>query len=469
MALKRAFNKIGSIDIEKNTMKYRIPLKELSLEDPESLEKEIKRKLKEVPDNNIFLLPYSIDTVNQYMLLFYDLTNFSSIDSLQQMDLKEKIPYFQSMVNLGKVEQDDGLKLLWDPHNFVVDTYEKNIKVILFETESLKIYEDEVNTLKAIKEAIIKSMTNLKVVLSMPKRHNFIQPNAQNYQFVENVYGIESLDDLAIYLESVSLDIEQASASLNQNDEEMSVDTSTKQKKKKPKKSKAKRKQRRPPKIKENRPGKKKVKKVNKEVILAGIVAGIAIVLFGLSNALEGTSEGNEDKVVEEVQSTSEFFNGSQTDPSTLVQAYRKAYDNRYSEAYTLLESIPKKEFSDQDIPLLLKVYDKTENMSELIDVVPSLATEAITYYIANDSLNQIKDLNEKMETENPYIIFETAMLEQEYELALSVKDQIDLNGRKESQIVEAYLNLQKGEDARDFAEKVGNPDLIKRVEEYIN
>lgn len=43
------------------------------------------------------------------------------------------------------------------------------------------------------------------------------------------------------------------------------------------------------------------------------------------------------------------------------------------------------------------------------------------------------------------------------------------INGHKETQIMDAYIGLQQYDKAIKFAEERGNPELIKRVEEFKN
>ena len=71
------------------------------------------------------------------------------------------------------------------------------------------------------------------------------------------------------------------------------------------------------------------------------------------------------------------------------------------------------------------------------------------------------------METKNPYVDFEVAYSKEKWETIIKLQNEIDLNGLREQQIVEAYVALEKYNDAKKFAEKVGNPILLEEVKSY--
>ena len=73
------------------------------------------------------------------------------------------------------------------------------------------------------------------------------------------------------------------------------------------------------------------------------------------------------------------------------------------------------------------------------------------------------------MKTKNPYIEFEVAYMTEDFKTMLTYLDKIEINGRKEQQVIDAYLALGELDNAREFANKVGNPDLIKQVETFKN
>lgn len=471
--MRRAFNKYGSIEIESSTLKYRISIQELGVDDPIEIEKDIKRKLQTVTNENDFLLPFDIQVINRYMVLYYELSHFASLDFLREVKLHQKIPYLLSLISLAK-EEEKGLKISWDRANFVCDKYENSVKAILFETDSLKVYESPTDLLQTVKNLIISTLTTLTVVINTPKRHDFIDASEENIQFVENVLRIETLDDLYMYLETLSLDIEQA-ISMSDTDEkpkEKSRPTLFKGKEKEVKKPKLKTSKKSSKKKTSNSSSKKKPQDKNAKMMKFGFIfVGAALLLYMISPLIVPTPKEKDKEAVVEVAIENEdgYFKGSKQLNNELVEAYRKAYNSDYEEALKLLSKINKKELNSKDVPLLIQVYDETGKLNVLLDEVPSLGNDVVTFLLTNNKLDSLPDIASKMETKNPYIEFENAHYKQDFEYMLSFIDKIEINGRKESQIIDAYLNLEKVNEARKFAEKVGNPDLIKRVEEFRN
>lgn len=461
--MRRAFNKLGSIEIDASTLKYRISVQDLGLEDPLELEKEVKRKLLTVEDENNFLVPFSIEVMNRYMIMYYNLTHFKALDYLRELELEEKIPYFLSLINIAK-EQEKGLNISWDRANFVCDKYDEKVKVFLFETESITIYDSPVDLLKTVNDLICSTMTSLSSFITLPKRQDFIDPSEENILFIENIYRMNNLDDLYMYLETLSLDLEHDDSSTIDREEKVEkkqvslFQTFDKKVASKPKKKN----------VSKPRNGTKKKNKDDKNMKLGFIFVGAALVLYLLNGLIGPSPEAKEEKEIVKIESSNEssFFKGTAKDSINLVEAYRKAYNSDYEESYLSLSKIEKADLDLKDVPLLIEVYDQTDNLSLLLDDVPSLANSVVTYLLTRNKLDKLTAIASQMNTKNPYIEFEKAHYNQEHEYMLSLINDIEINGRKESQIMDAYLDLQLIDEARKFAEKVGNPDLIKRVEE---
>jgi hypothetical protein len=466
--MQRAFNKLGSIEIEENTMKYRIESQEIGTDVPMDLEKDIKRKLQIIDSQDRFLLPYDIQTINRYMVLYYNLANYAEINALREIPLEDKIEFFMSLVELGKIHEK-GLSISWDRMNFVVDKYDKSIKALLFETDHLKIYNKPEDITKTVIDFIITSMTVLNTVVSLPKRNDFIYTDDENIQFVEKLYRLDSLDDVSMYLETVLLDIDVEKSRVTditrKNKKERSTAVVGKTKKKQEKKIVK-------PKSKPhantgNISSKQKKDAQFKKTII--ILGGVATLLLLLSFVMTPSEEVSNPTVIasDSNMAKSEIFKGNPEYDNELVEAYRRAYNSEYGEAFNLLSTISKENLNDADVELLIEVYEQTSNLHVLLDEVPALANDVITYLFTRDKLQGLTEIAGKMKTKNPYIEFEKAHLTQQFEYMLSVVDSIQINGRKEQQIIDAYLALERIEEANRFAEDVGNPDLIKRVEQY--
>ncbi|MEK5105015.1 hypothetical protein MKX83_24040 [Cytobacillus sp. FSL M8-0252] len=463
----KSFNKLGSIEIEGNQLKYRIATQEINVEDPKEIEKDIKRnlvKLDEEKDN--YLLPFDIQTINRYMVLYYDLSHTYSLEYLREISLKEKLPYFLSLVEIAKSERKN-IYVLWDRMNFVLDKYEKKAKVILFETDHLKIYERE-NNLKSVVDIMTYAMTTLNKVLGLPKRNDFIDTSPDNINFIETIFRLDNLDDLSMYIETLMIDLEEKENEIEEVPQKSFLKNTRlpkrkKENEKKPKYKKTEQKKRKP------------VDKNNKMMKLGVGFFAFTMLVYLLLPVLLPSSDGSKGEKeqeiisVEDLDTGKDVFASSEKYNNNLVSAYRKAYNSDYKDAYKLLSNIPKKELSNSDIPLLIKVYNESGKLGSLLDEMPILAGNVITFLLTNDKLESLPEIASTMETKNPYIEFEVSYMMEEYETMLSYMDKIDINGRKEQQIIDAYLALGEKEEARKFANNVGNPDLIKQVEQYNN
>ncbi|MHC6167506.1 hypothetical protein [Bacillus velezensis] len=469
--MHKSFNKLGNVEIEGNSFKYRIATQEINTENPDDIEKDIKRKIQSVENAEIFLLPYDIKTVNRYMVLYYDLTNYSGFDYLRELTLKEKLPYFLSLIQIAKTEQKS-IKLLWNKTNFVVDRYEQSVKVLLFETDYLKVYED-FDCFKMVVDFMVYSMTTLNKVMGLPKRNDFIDPSDENLEFVERIFRLDNLDDVLMYIETLMIDLEE-----KENEEEQEL------KKKKFFKNSPITLSKAPVKKKKtvrnyNQSSKKKKKKSddkNKKMMKIGILFfGVTMLIYLLLPVLlpEGkkTDEPKQTVVSEkELKNSDSYFKDTGKYNDELVSAYRKAYNSQYSDAYELLAKIPKNELSSTDVSMVIQVYNQANKISQLLDEVPSLASNVVSYIFTEDQADQsekLADINKNMKTKNPYIEFEVYYSSGEYKKMLALKDKLEMNGRREQQIIDAYLALGKIADARKFANDSGDPDLIKQVDSY--
>lgn len=462
--MHKSFNNLGSIEIAGNQLKYRIATQEINVDDPVEIEKDIKRTLQIIDNQDTFLLPYDIQTVNRYMVLYYDLTHLNGLEFLRELPLKEKLPYFLSLVNIAKSERK-GINILWDRMNFVADKYEKTVKVLLFETNYLKVYEKEDN-FKSVVDIMTYAMTVLSKVLGLPKRTDFIDPSEANIKFIETIFRLDNLDDLAMYIETVMIDLE-TQEEVKEIEKKSFFKINTKKSEQK-KKSPVKR-------VKQQQQKKKKTDDKNSQMMKLGIGFFIftMLVYFLLPVILPSGEQGKETQEtivdVEDLVMDSDSFDGSEKYNNNLVSVYRKAYNSDYKDAYEILAKIPKKELSSDDVPLMIRVYNESNQLGLLLDEMPMLATDVITFLLTNDKLETLPDMATTMKTKNPYIEFEVAYMTKDFQTMLTYLDDIEINGRKEQQIINAYLELGEIENARVFANKVGNPDLIRQVETFKN
>lgn len=483
MGITKTFNKYGNLEISGSMVKYRLPTDHFKNDNPTEINRSIKRVIHEHPVGKYLIEPIDVETSGRYTFINYDLSHYFSIDRLREIPFEEKLNYFHSLIDIGLEVEKGTLNIVWDRMNFAVDDIEENIKVMLFETDAVQIFEsDQTSNFIHVRNLIVSSLTNLNEVHGLPKRINFIfDTDETSIKFVEEMFSLDKLTDLRMLLDTVALDYEEEEEEEEEEDapkerksffkkksSSPKINTTTKVKKEKPKKNNSK-----PKKVQSFNPSKSKKKsKLDKKTkVMIGFMV-FSFLLLGINQVIStGSSKSNDvpSSVGANKLSTSTYFKDSNTQAiqKAVVRAYRLTYNQNYEDAYKTLLSVNKRDLAFSDLPMVIEVYHSQKQLAALLDEAPiqDVANEVITYLIKKDELDELPSIAKTMETQNPYIDFETAYLQNDYKKVISLMDEVEINGRKEGQIVDAYIQLNQFDDANKFAQKVGNPDLIKQIE----
>lgn len=150
-----------------------------------------------------------------------------------------------------------------------------------------------------------------------------------------------------------------------------------------------------------------------------------------------------------------------------ILTAYRLFMTGDNKKALAILEEIGYNNLNKADQKIMLSIYEKDENYVKVIELNPANAETIVNTLIAEDKIDKVREIHEQLNIDNPYVSFEIAYIDRNWEKLLEYKDKVRLNGRKETQIIEAYIGLQMYDEAKKFAESVGNPDLLKMIEHY--
>lgn len=473
--MRTVINKIGNLEIEDNVLKFRMPINEFNTDDIITIEKNIKRKMTSIEADPFYLKPFEIQIINSSVVLYYQMEHYAGFTYLRQLDFKDKLKYYTSLIEIAKRQKTT--KVLWDKFNFFVDPIEENIKTVIFETENMKVLEN-IDAFNGLKELILISLTNLDRILGKPSRVDFIEQEEDIIQFAETLLKIEDLDDLDHFVSTKRIEYEHGLIeTTGQQKEEASVN------KKKVSLSFLK------VNNKSNKPGKQYKKTVtnnaskkkntsNKKLyILLGVLAfailfnfvynsdktkGKKQVIAKASEQYPGTSvtreKGEETKVA---ATTDKKYNGQ------ILEAYRAKLTGNSKKAIEILESIGFKNLSENDRNILLNIYEDSGQINKVIDLKPERAKELVNTLVARDETGKLIGIQKAMQTKNPYVDFEVAYLKEDWKKIIDLKDLIELNGKREEQIVKAYINLQQFTEGKKFAETVGNPTLLEEVETY--
>ncbi|MFF2885178.1 hypothetical protein [Bacillus toyonensis] len=145
---------------------------------------------------------------------------------------------------------------------------------------------------------------------------------------------------------------------------------------------------------------------------------------------------------------------------ANLINGLRLSAVQKYQDAALEFDKVDYKKLGKEDKKAVLFTYLLSGKAQKAIDLEQDFAESVVSYYIAVDNLKKVKELK----TKNPLIHFEIAALDDKHEEVIKLKDHVPLDGRREGIIVNSYLKLNKSEEAKKFAQKVGNKDLLEKI-----
>lgn len=461
-------NKTATIEIENDLIKYRVPLIEYETENIEEIKKDIKRKVAEIEDENYFLTPFKVEIINSSVIYYYDVVNYKSFLYIRQLDFKEKLKYFASLIEIAK--RTEKTKVTWVKENFVLDPYEERFKAITYETDFVKMKE-KTKVLEGLKELILISLTNLDSIIGKPRRTNFIDQDDDVIQFAETILlKINNIEDLDSFIQTKIIEYEyeknpkKTQQMENKKKKKSLVEFSMPKKKKKTNVS--------------YQPPKKKNSRFTKKDIITFSVLGVVFVLalffrFSMNGETDSVNDDIGTVITHDNNSVQSdgYINveeiGESENDYKILTAYRLFMTGDNKKALAILEEIGYNNLNKADQKIMLSIYEKDENYVKVIELNPVNAETIVNTLIAEDKIDKVREIHEQLKIDNPYVSFEIAYIDRNWEKLLEYKDKVRLNGRKETQIIEAYIGLQMYDEAKKFAESVGNPDLLKMIEHY--
>ncbi|MDA1521551.1 hypothetical protein PDJ84_26940, partial [Bacillus cereus] len=145
---------------------------------------------------------------------------------------------------------------------------------------------------------------------------------------------------------------------------------------------------------------------------------------------------------------------------ANLINGLRLSAIQKYQDAAVEFDKVDYKKLGKEDKKAVLFTYLLSGKAQKAIDLEEDFAESVVSYYIAVDNLKKVKELK----TKNPLINFEIAALDDKHEEVIKLQDRVLLDGRREGIIVNSYLKLNKSEEAKKFAQKVGNKDLLEKI-----
>ncbi|PEI70349.1 hypothetical protein [Bacillus toyonensis] len=215
---------------------------------------------------------------------------------------------------------------------------------------------------------------------------------------------------------------------------------------------------------KRNLPNETRFKQEEKEVIdkkgilnnmkkykyaIIGIASIVLLILAGFAFSILKNSQAASANNVNSLEANANLING-----------LRLSAVQKYQDAALEFDKVDYKKLGKEDKKAVLFTYLLSGKAQKAIDLEQDFAESVVSYYIAVDNLKKVKELK----TKNPLINFEIAALDDKHEEVIKLKDHVPLDGRREGIIVNSYLKLNKSEEAKKFAQKVGNKDLLEKI-----
>lgn len=197
MVIRTIANRVGTIEINQDSIYFLQPLKAFETDDMELIEQAYENSFVRIKESTP-LVPVKEITFQAGQIRYeYDVTGLMAFTALRAFEFEEKLPFYLDLINLAKDQQ---MKILWQKENFVVDREEKKLFGMVIENDVMSI-SDNKDPVSAVKELIIISLTKLNELLERPKRMDFLEPSEEVIRFAETIYlKLDSLDEIEGYI-----------------------------------------------------------------------------------------------------------------------------------------------------------------------------------------------------------------------------------------------------------------------------
>lgn len=182
---------------------------------------------------------------------------------------------------------------------------------------------------------------------------------------------------------------------------------------------------------------KKKGKALPITIVLIVTIGLIVFFILNKESFLDGFKE-TEDLGVKETEMVVN---------KNFVTGLRLASIDRYDEAISYFEKMNFNKMSESDQEIVLMTYLKNGDEQKALDLDESIAEEIVKKYLEN---NEMEKLN-KLATNSKVIEFEMAILENDYNKIIELKDDVNKNSRRGNAIANAYYQIGETEEAVNY------------------
>lgn len=197
MVIRTIANRVGTIEINQDSVYFLQPLTAFETDDIESIEQAYEKSLGHIKHSTP-LVPVKEMTFQAGQIRYeYDVTGLVAFTALRAFEFEEKLPFYLDLINLAKNQQ---IKILWQKENFVLNREEKKLFGMVIENDVMPIADNK-DPVSAVKELIIISLTKLNELIDRPKRMDFLEPSEEVIRFAETIFlKLNSLDEIEGYL-----------------------------------------------------------------------------------------------------------------------------------------------------------------------------------------------------------------------------------------------------------------------------
>ena len=190
--------------------------------------------------------------------------------------------------------------------------------------------------------------------------------------------------------------------------------------------------------------------------IIVGTTISAILIIFIIS-LFSNDKDGGAEPANKEITS-------NQTDEDFLIKGLQYAAIQDYEHAAQYFQQV-KEDFGDvskENQKAILFSYLMIGNYQEAIDIEPRFAYSVINYLVSKDRVDAVKQIH----SQEPVILFEKASINLDFKTVLKSKDDIKMDGRRESMVVDAYMGLKQFEEGYKYAKSKGNKDLMIKIRE---
>ena len=197
MVIRTIANRVGTIEINQDSVYFLQPLKAFETDDMEMIEQAYEKSFARIKESTPLVPVKEISFQAGQVRYEYDVTGLVAFTALRALEFEEKLPFYLDLINLAKNQK---IQILWQKENLVVDREAQRLFGMIIENDVMPIADNK-NPLSAVKELIIISLTKLNELTDRPKRMDFLEPSEEVIRFAETIFlKLDSLDEIEGYI-----------------------------------------------------------------------------------------------------------------------------------------------------------------------------------------------------------------------------------------------------------------------------